>query len=131
MLVAVSKTKPVDMIIEAYNAGQRHFGENYTKELQEKATHQLILDSCPDIKWHFIGHLQRSNINRVINIPGLHMVETVDSEKLATALDKAWTKTDAKAADAAARLQVLIQINTSKEDAKSGITSSDVCSLYE
>lgn len=88
MLVAVSKTKPVEAIIDAYSEGQLHFGENYAKELAEKGTHKLITDSCPAIKWHFIGHLQRNNINRIINLPGLFMVETVDSEKLASALDK-------------------------------------------
>uniref|UniRef100_A0A8C5RMC1 Pyridoxal phosphate binding protein n=1 Tax=Laticauda laticaudata TaxID=8630 RepID=A0A8C5RMC1_LATLA len=53
-LVAVSKTKPAEMVIEAYNHGQRSFGENY------------ILSSCPEIKWHFIGHLQKNNVNKLI-----------------------------------------------------------------
>ena len=54
-LVAVSKLKPIEDIIELYNAGQRHFGENYVKELDEKSKSDEILKNCPEIKWHFIG----------------------------------------------------------------------------
>lgn len=54
-LVAVSKLKPIEDIIELYNAGQRNFGENYVKELDEKSKSDEILKNCPEIKWHFIG----------------------------------------------------------------------------
>lgn len=54
-LVAVSKLKPIEDIIELYNAGQRHFGENYVKELEEKSKSDEIIKNCPEIKWHFIG----------------------------------------------------------------------------
>lgn len=64
-LVAVSKTKPPIQIVEAYSVGQRHFGENYVQELVEKGSDLEILEKCPDIKWHFIGHLQRNKINKV------------------------------------------------------------------
>lgn len=124
--MAVSKTKPVEAIIEAYGAGQRHFGENYAKELAEKGSHKLITDACPDIKWHFIGHLQRNNINRIIGLGGLYMVETVDNEKLATALDNAW-RTKGSSTD---RLRVLVQVNTSNEKNKSGIAPAEVLTLY-
>lgn len=63
--MAVSKTKPVELIIDAYSAGQRHFGENYVKELFEKSTNELINEHCPEIHWHFIGHLQSSQVNKV------------------------------------------------------------------
>lgn len=63
--MAVSKTKPVEMIIDAYSVGQRHFGENYVQELVEKSQHPDIIAQCPDIKWHFIGHLQNNKINKV------------------------------------------------------------------
>ena len=53
-LVAVSKTKPKELIVEAYEAGHRHFGENYVQELADKAADPVILEKCPDIKWHFI-----------------------------------------------------------------------------
>lgn len=65
--MAVSKTKPIEMIIDAYSAGQRHFGENYVKELWEKSTDELIDQQCPDIRWHFIGHLQSSQISKVLD----------------------------------------------------------------
>lgn len=54
-LIAVSKLKSTQDIIEAYNAGQRHFGENYVKELEKKSNSENIIASCPEIKWHFIG----------------------------------------------------------------------------
>ncbi|CAH6787184.1 Plpbp [Phodopus roborovskii] len=65
-LVAVSKTKPADMVIEAYGHGQRTFGENYVQELLEKASNPTVLSSCPEIKWHFIGHLQKQNVNKLM-----------------------------------------------------------------
>lgn len=59
------------MIIDAYSAGQRHFGENYVKELWEKSTNELIDKHCPEIRWHFIGHLQSSAVNKVIEVDTL------------------------------------------------------------
>lgn len=64
-LVAVSKTKPIESILEAYEHGQRDFGENYVQELFEKAEDPRIKDQCPEINWHFIGHLQSNKINKV------------------------------------------------------------------
>lgn len=64
-LVAVSKTKPAELILEAYETGQRDFGENYVQELKEKGASAVILEKCKEIRWHFIGHLQRSNVNKV------------------------------------------------------------------
>lgn len=110
-LVAVSKTKPTNLIIEAYEAGQKHFGENYVNELIEKANHPDILTR--DIRWHFIGHLQRNKVNKLLAIPNLYMVETVDTEKLASALDKAWQKLRKQDN---LKLNVLVQINTSGEE---------------
>jgi PLP dependent protein len=54
-LIAVSKLKPTQDIIEVYNNGQQHFGENYVKELVKKSNSEDIIASCPNIKWHFIG----------------------------------------------------------------------------
>lgn len=65
-MVAVSKTMPVEKIVDAYSAGQRHFGENYVQELEEKGTNPVLLEQCKEIKWHFIGHLQRNKINKVV-----------------------------------------------------------------
>ncbi|XP_042241953.1 pyridoxal phosphate homeostasis protein-like [Homarus americanus] len=115
-LVAVSKTKPKEMIIEAYSAGQRHFGENYIQELVDKGNDQQILAECPDIRWHMIGHVQSNKVKKVVEVPNLHCIETVDSIKLATTINNAVQKNlgDKK-------LKVFVQVNTSGEDNKSGI----------
>lgn len=89
-LVAVSKTKPVETVIEAYCHGQHTFGEKYIQELLEKASNPKILSSCPEIKWHFIGHLQKQNVNKLMAIPNLFMLETVDSVKLADKVNSLW-----------------------------------------
>ncbi|XP_067619752.1 pyridoxal phosphate homeostasis protein [Eurosta solidaginis] len=128
LLVAVSKTKPVEMIIEAYQAGQRHFGENYVQELVEKTQHPDILQQCPDIKWHFIGHLQNNKINKILKLPNLYMIQTVDSEKLATGLNSAWQKIHS---DDNKLLSILIQVNTSGEEAKNGVLPSEAPALYK
>jgi pyridoxal phosphate enzyme (YggS family) len=124
-LIAVSKTKPVENIIELYNAGQRYFGENYIDELEKKSNDNLILTQCPDIRWHLIGHLQSNKINRVLTrIPNLDCIQTIDSIELANRLNnnlKQQSKT----------LNILLQINTSNEEQKSGISTKDFLSLYE
>jgi len=124
-LVAVSKTKPVSDILEAYSCGQRHFGENYIQELAEKSVDKQILEMCPDICWHFIGHLQRNKVNKLISVVNLFMVETVDSTKLADALDASWGK-----ANKTNKLKVMVQVNTSGEENKGGVPHTDVNSLF-
>ncbi|KAJ0170945.1 hypothetical protein K1T71_013717 [Dendrolimus kikuchii] len=126
-LVAVSKIKPVADIIKAYDAGQKHFGENYVNELADKAQDPAILEQCKDIKWHFIGHLQTNKINKLLGSPGLFMVETVHSEKLADNLNKQWRKYRKDNE----KLRVMVQINTSAEEAKSGIEPSDATKVVE
>lgn len=121
-LVAVSKTKPLDLIRQAYDAGQRHFGENYVHELIEKANDPIL--QLPDIRWHFIGHLQSNKVSKLVSIPNLWMVETVHSTKLASTLHNSWSKTDHTDP-----LKVLIQVNTSGEDSKSGCPVDEVLDL--
>ncbi|KAK3606090.1 hypothetical protein CHS0354_006446 [Potamilus streckersoni] len=118
-LVAVTKTKPVSMVLEAYNLGQRYFGENYVNELYEKSTSEKILDQCPDIRWHFIGHLQKSNVKKLLKVPNLHMIETLDNEKLAQMLNSSWEKMQKDV-----RLKIMVQINTSAEESKHGCEPS-------
>jgi len=125
-LVAVSKTKPKSMIIEAYNCGHKNFGENYVNELVEKATDPEIKEMCPDIQWHFIGHLQSNKVNKLLCIPNLYMLHTVDSAKLADMVDRAWSKL-AKPEP----LKIMIQVNTSGEDSKSGISPDQVIDLVQ
>ncbi|XP_070220256.1 pyridoxal phosphate homeostasis protein [Bos mutus] len=125
-LVAVSKTKPADMVIEAYSHGQRTFGENYVQELLEKASNPQILSSCPEIKWHFIGHLQKQNVNKLMAVPNLSMLETVDSVKLADKVNSAWQKKGSPE-----RLKVMVQINTSGEASKHGLPPAETAALVE
>ncbi|XP_069693531.1 pyridoxal phosphate homeostasis protein isoform X2 [Periplaneta americana] len=126
-LVAVSKTKPKELIIAAYEGGQKNFGENYVQELVEKGHNPEILEKCSDIKWHFIGHLQRNKVNKVVSVPGLFMVETVDSDKLATALDTAWEKLEGKDY----KLNVMAQVNTSGEEGKNGCNPNEATRLVK
>jgi pyridoxal phosphate enzyme (YggS family) len=116
-LVAVSKTKPASLLLEAYNAGQRHFGENYVHEILEKSK-----ELPQDIKWHFIGHLQSNKVKQVCSVPNLYMVETVDRQKIAKSLNDAIKSQDRK-------LKVLVQVNTSNEESKSGCDPSETLNL--
>jgi uncharacterized pyridoxal phosphate-containing UPF0001 family protein len=84
-LVAVSKTKPVDELMHVYEAGQRHFGENYFTEIKDKAPQMPS-----DVKWHFIGPLQSRQAKKIIQaVPNLYMVESVGTIKLADLLNNA------------------------------------------
>ena len=86
-LVAVSKTKPIELLMEAYDAGQREFGENYVQEIVEKAP---LMPA--DIKWRYIGKLQSRKAKPLVHgVPSLAVVETVDTEKLANKLQAAVT----------------------------------------
>ncbi|KDQ52680.1 hypothetical protein JAAARDRAFT_138393 [Jaapia argillacea MUCL 33604] len=109
-LVAVSKYKPAGDILACYEAGQRDFGENYVQELVDKAE-QLP----PDIRWHFIGTLQSNKAKILASIPNLHTIQTLTSAKAATSLNKALP------IDRSAPLNILLQVNTSGEDSKSGL----------
>ncbi|KAF9255746.1 hypothetical protein L218DRAFT_912039 [Marasmius fiardii PR-910] len=110
-LVAVSKYKPASDILVCYEDGQRDFGENYVQELVDKSK---ILPN--DIRWHFIGTLQSNKAKLLASIPNLHTVQTISSEKTATALNKSLPEARA------VPLNVLIQINTSGEDSKGGVS---------
>ncbi|XP_058095161.1 uncharacterized protein LOC131240742 [Magnolia sinica] len=118
-VVAVSKTKPVSLVRQVYDAGHRCFGENYVQELVDKAP-QLPAD----IEWHFIGHLQSNKAKSLIAaVPNLEMVESVDDEKIANHLDRAVASIGRKP------LKVLVQVNTSGEASKSGVDPSGCVEL--
>eukprot|EP00270_Netrium_digitus_P005169 TRINITY_DN1672_c0_g2_i1.p1 TRINITY_DN1672_c0_g2~~TRINITY_DN1672_c0_g2_i1.p1 ORF type:complete len:233 (+),score=71.64 TRINITY_DN1672_c0_g2_i1:221-919(+) len=119
-VVAVSKTKPVELLKEAFDAGQRHFGENYVQELVEKAAMMP-----PDVQWHFIGHLQTNKAKSLIKVPNLFMVETVDSKKLASQLDKVISSVGRPP------LKVLVQVNTSGEESKFGIQPEECVAMAQ
>lgn len=125
-LIAISKTKPIENIIELYHAGQRYFGENYVEELEKKSTHEQIRRQCPDIRWHFVGHLQRKKVPRMINrVINLDCIQTIDSIDLADRLNSILQQHSAR------KLNILLQINTSNEEQKFGIAPSQFLSLYE
>jgi uncharacterized pyridoxal phosphate-containing UPF0001 family protein len=92
-------------------SGQLRFGENYVAEMVEKA-HAM----SGDIQWHFIGHLQSNKVKQLLTIENLFMVETVDSEKLAVALNK-----ESINHGRPLQLNVMVQVNTSGEESKSGV----------
>lgn len=120
-LVAVSKTKPLELLKQAYQNGQRVFGENYAQELVEKA--KGIGEN--DIIWHFIGGLQSNKANMLVKnvLPyGKLVVETVGNAKVADKLDSAMTEFDGK-------LDVFVQVNTSEEESKSGVTLNEAVAL--
>lgn len=112
-LVAVSKTKPAEVVRRAYEAGQRDFGENYVQELTAKAAE---LHDLHDIRWHLIGHLQTNKVKQVVKL--VHMVQTVDSVRLARELAH-------RAEQAGKRLPTLIEVNVGGEEQKSGVTEPE------
>jgi PLP dependent protein len=114
-LIAVSKTHPPEAVREAYAAGQRDFGENYVQELVAKAR---ALADLSDIRWHFIGHLQRNKVKDVL--PIATFVHTVDRLELAREIEKR----------AAKPARVLIEVNVGREPQKSGVDPDRVTELW-
>ncbi len=107
-LIAVSKTKPVEMITEAYEAGIRDFGENRVQELMEK------YDKCPrDIRWHLIGHLQTNKVKYIVD--KVCMIHSVDSYKLAEEISKQAVKKNVN-------VDILVEVNIGDETTKYGVS---------
>ena len=112
-LIAVSKTKPVDMIREAYELGQRDFGENKVQELTAK------YEELPkDIRWHMIGHLQSNKVKYIID--KVAMIHSVDSLHLAEVIEKEAVKKGVE------HIDVLLEVNVSGEGSKFGLTPEDL-----
>lgn len=118
-LIAVSKTKPLSAILDAYQAGQRQFGENYPQELEQKCQQTTELR---DICWHFIGPLQSNKTKQVAE--SADWVHSIDRLKIAQRLS-------AQRPPQLAPLKVLIQVNISQEPTKSGINPSELTTLAE
>lgn len=110
-LVAVSKTKPIDLLLEAYQFGQRNFGENKVQELVSK---QELLPK--DIQWHFIGHLQRNKVKYIA--PFVHLIHGVESLKLLIEINKQAAKNNRI-------IHVLLQFHIAKEESKFGLALSE------
>lgn len=111
-LIAVSKLKSTEDIMEAYNAGQRMFGENYATELRDKAA---VLPK--DIEWHFIGHLQGKQLKYYI--PFVSMIHGVDSMEHLEEVERAAAKVDRV-------VDVLLQVHVAKEETKFGFAPEDL-----
>ena len=116
-LVAVSKTKPLSLILEAYYAGERHFGENKAIELRDKS-----LELEDDIKWHFIGHLQRNKVKYII--PCVHLIHSIDSTRLLKEVNKEALKQNKI-------VKCLLQFHIAKESTKFGFSLEEVEELFK
>jgi len=115
-LVAVGKTKPIEMLREAQASGQTIFGENYAQELREKA------DALPGAEWHFIGALQTNKAKLVVGRVAL--VHTCDRIALAQELSK-------RAKSAGVTQRVLLEVNVGREPQKAGVLPEDAPALLE
>lgn len=111
-LVAVSKTKPVEDILELYHEGHRDFGENYVQELLDK--HNQL---PKDIRWHFIGHLQSNKVKQILSF--VHLIHGVDSLKLLKEIDKQSLKIQKKT-------DVLLQVHIAQEETKFGFDEKEL-----
>ena len=116
-LLAVSKTKPVSDVIQAYQGGQRHFAENYPQELADKVTE---LADYTDICWHFIGPLQSNKTKLVAQ--NAQWVHSLDRLKIAQRLNE-------QRPASLGKLNVLLQINISAEESKAGIAPAQMLAL--
>lgn len=114
-LVAVSKTKPIENLQEAYDAGQRIFGENKIQEMESK------WEALPkDIQWHMIGHVQTNKVKYMA--PFVHLIHAVDSLKLLKEINKQAKKNDRT-------IQCLLQVKIAEEDTKFGMEAASVAPL--
>ena len=114
-LVAVSKTKPVADLLTAYNAGQRHFGENKVQEMCEK--HALL---PTDICWHLIGHLQTNKVKYIASF--VHLIHSVDSLKLLLEINKQAQKNNRV-------ISILLQFHIAQEETKFGLNRDEAIEL--
>ena len=116
-LIAVSKTKPVSMLKEAYDAGARCFGENKVQEIMDK--HPQLPE---DIQWHMIGDLQRNKVKYIVD--KVSMIHSVDSLRLAQTIEQ-------EAAKHNVCVPVLLEVNVAQEESKFGLKMDEVLPLIE
>ena len=116
-LIAVSKTKPVELLQEAYDAGVRDFGENKVQEIMDK------YDKLPsDIRWHMIGHLQRNKVKYIID--KVVLIHSVDSLRLAEEISKQAQKHNLT-------MPILVELNIGAEDTKFGTSLEEAIALVK
>ena len=111
-LIAVSKKKPIEDILEAIDTGQKNFGENYVQELVEKESHFK-----GNVNWHFIGHLQSNKVKMIA--PFVTLIQGVDSFKLLQEINKEGKKIDKV-------LDCLLQVHIAQEETKFGFSEEEV-----
>ncbi len=117
VLLAVSKTKPVELLLEAYEAGCRDFGENKVQELIDK------YDKIPaDVRWHMIGHLQTNKVKYIVD--KVFLIHSVDSLKLAECISKEATKKGVT-------VPILLEVNLAGEESKFGFSAEEVLEAAE
>ncbi len=116
-LVAVSKYHPAEAIVEAYEAGQRIFGESHVQELQQK-----VQQLPEDIQWHFIGHLQTNKVKYIA--PYISLIHAVDSEKLLAEIHKQGIRCNR-------RIRCLLQLHVAQEETKYGFTVEECRQFLE
>ena len=114
-LISVSKTKPIELIKEAYTYGERNFGENKVQEINDKFSQMPT-----DVKWHMIGHLQTNKVKYIVDKVAL--IHSVDSLRLAQEINKEGAKKDVI-------VPMLIEVNVACEDSKFGITKEETIEL--
>ncbi len=117
-LVAVSKFHPAEMVREAYEAGQRIFGESRIQELLTK------IPALPDdIRWHFIGHLQTNKVRKLVETGRIALIESIDSERLLDIVDR-------ESAAAGVTSRVLMQVHVAMEETKFGFSPEELLDYF-
>lgn len=116
-LIAVSKTKPVPMLTEAYQAGSRDFGENKVQEIMDK--YPMLPE---DVRWHMIGHLQRNKVKYIVD--KVSLIHSVDSLRLAEEISR-------QAGKKQAELDILVEVNIAQEESKFGVSRAEASQLVE
>lgn len=116
-LIAVSKTKPLELLREAYEAGERDFGENKVQDLLERMNAMP-----PDVRWHMIGHLQRNKVKYIVG--RVAMIHSVDSLRLAEEISREAVKHQTE-------VDVLIEVNVAGEESKFGVAPEEALPLAE
>lgn len=116
-LIAVSKTKPLALLREAYDAGAREFGENKVQDLLDR-----IPEMPADVRWHMIGHLQRNKVKYIVG--KVAMIHSVDSLRLAEEISH-------EAVKQGVEVDVLVEVNVAGEESKFGVSATDCTLLVE
>lgn len=117
-LVAVSKFHPVEKLRQAYDAGQRAFGESRVQEIVQK-----IPQMPADVQWHFIGHLQTNKVRQLLETRAIHLIESVDSVHLLQAIDREAEKLGITA-------RVLMQVHVAAEETKFGFLPEELVDYF-